>query len=172
MKIKVQPWTIAGRVASYKLKEFEPCCHFTDIDSLASLSVAQDDNPYADNFGDAKLGVYLTTVDDIEGDESRPTYRIDYCPFCGEKIEIEELPPLDMTRLRADISKEIAEAEEARTLSNQRLVYESERLRKLRQAMSRLTKTDNFPPFEGGVFFEEDVEGNYELERRAREDYK
>lgn len=94
MKIKVEKWiTDEYGDTSYKIKEIHKCC-----DKLINSKNITINNEYCENeiyCGDNSYSVKL--VREVEESipwehdtETRHYYgKIDFCPFCGEKIEIE-----------------------------------------------------------------------------------
>lgn len=100
MKIKVEKWIIDEyNDISYKIKSIEKCCN--KLTNSMNITI---NNEYCENenyCGDNTYSVKLVRKEE-EGipweDYTETNYyyeKIDFCPFCGEKIEIEFIGEID-----------------------------------------------------------------------------
>jgi DNA repair exonuclease SbcCD ATPase subunit len=94
MKIKVEKWiTDEYENKSYKIKSIEKCCD--KLTNSNNISINNDycegDNSYDDDSYSVKL--VRKEEEGIPWEDYMETNyyyeKIDFCPFCGEKIEIE-----------------------------------------------------------------------------------
>jgi hypothetical protein len=100
MKIKVEKWiTDEYGDTSYKIKSIEKCCN--KLTNSMNISInneyCEDDNYSDDNTYAVKLIRKEKETDPWE-DYSQTNYyyeKIGFCPFCGEKIEIEFIGEVD-----------------------------------------------------------------------------
>jgi hypothetical protein len=92
MKIKAEKWIIEKGVTSYKLKSIEKCC-----DKLInSKNICLNDKYIADNIEGYRYSVRLFRTEDLEENWVDYHYEtIEYCPFCGEPINIEIIDEVD-----------------------------------------------------------------------------
>ena len=95
MKIKVEKW-ITGEYEndiSYKIKSIEKCCDkLTNSNNISINSeYCEGDNSYDDNSYSVKLVRKEEEQEPYENYTNTCYYyeKIDYCPFCGNKIEVE-----------------------------------------------------------------------------------
>ncbi len=95
MKISVEKWTIDENVF-YKTLKIEKCCdrvitseNITLNNEYCENDTYSDDNEYA-----VKL---VRNEHEYDGYDETYYEKIDYCPFCGEKIEIDIVNTVDKT---------------------------------------------------------------------------
>ena len=102
MKIKVEKWTFdASR--SYRIVQSEKCC-----DKILNSEVIVLNDDY-ENGDDSDYGVKLERYEhywDYEDEINQYTYEpIKYCPYCGEKIEINIVNTIDKTEEYLELIK-------------------------------------------------------------------
>ena len=94
MKIKVEKWITDGYGdTSYKIKEIEKCCDKLTNSKNISINAkyCEGDNSYEDDSYSVKLVREVEESIPWEHDAETNFYyeKIDFCPFCGDKIKIE-----------------------------------------------------------------------------------
>jgi hypothetical protein len=108
MKIKVEKWIIDDNT-SYKILSIEQCCDKIIKSENISINNELDDfNPYyKDNTKDINYSVKLIK-NEYGYDGRNDTYyeTINYCPWCGEKIEIEIINTIDKTEEYKSLQQE------------------------------------------------------------------
>ena len=96
MKIEVSKWTFDGNT-SYKILNIKECC--SKLTNSMNISINTDFDEFDDLHSDEQE--YSVKLVNVEYDEEvGDTYRhekIDFCPFCGEPIEIKIIEELDKT---------------------------------------------------------------------------
>ena len=98
MKIKVEKWITDGTI-SYKIISIEKCCDKLIDSKVTSINTAYDRYQCYDYGNDYIYSVKLVQEEyDYDGyiDE---TYNeeINYCPWCGSRIEVEIVNTIDKT---------------------------------------------------------------------------
>lgn len=106
MKIEVSKWTFDGNT-SYKILHMEECCNKLTNSMNVSINDGYDE---FSNYDEQEYSVKLTKIvyDEDIGDVYRYE-KINFCPFCGEPIEI-------------NIVEEVDKTEEYKLLKNKRKV--------------------------------------------------
>lgn len=103
MKIKVIKQIVRDKdcseydIVSYKIKSIEKCCD----DIINNPAIELSSQPF--DYNEELYGVYLKQgyIDSIPYEDYDTMeynyYKIDYCPFCDEKIEIEIIEEINVT---------------------------------------------------------------------------
>ena len=112
MKIKVEKWIVDDKYndVSYKILSIVPCCNkLTKSKNISINNKYSEDDIYSD---DNTYSVKLIRKEE-EGipweDYSETNFyyeKIDYCPFCGEKINIEFVGEINKTEEYNKLEKE------------------------------------------------------------------
>lgn len=112
MKIKVEKWIIDGEV-SYKVLNIERCCDKLINSKNTRLNKAYDEHGCYDYDSEEDYSVKLFRKEewtDWEDTFSENYYeKIDYCPFCGEKIIVEIVNEIDKTGEYKELQKQRSE---------------------------------------------------------------
>jgi hypothetical protein len=102
MKIKVEKWIVDGTI-SYKIVSIDKCCDKLVNSSLTSINTAYDRYQCYDYGNDNIYSVKLINIESTYDSEDRDYYNetnyeeIEFCPWCGEKIEIEIVNTINKT---------------------------------------------------------------------------
>lgn len=100
-----------GRVSTYKYLPFKYCCdklkNFEHIEFCAELD-GIDSNDGIDDEDNVipRFAFYVEEPQAWEEDTWPTYYKIDYCPFCGEKINIKVTNDIDKSALYEKYNKE------------------------------------------------------------------
>lgn len=94
MKIEAEKWIIDD-MESYKILNITKCCDKLIKSENICLNSQYDEHEFYDN---AEYSMKLQRdQNDYDGDLITYYEKIDYCPFCGEKIQIEFTKEVDKT---------------------------------------------------------------------------
>ena len=100
MKIELEKWIIDGSVA-YKIANLEKCCD----DIINSENIDLVNNSYEISEDNCFINL-IEKIYDYDGYEDQNYEKINYCPFCGEPIEIKIISTIDKTEEYNQLSKE------------------------------------------------------------------
>lgn len=136
---------------SYKYKPFEHCCDeiqndkaivFTGED-LVHSNDCWDDGRYVPRFCASHTEIITSYEDEWEKTDNYP---IQFCPYCGEKIEIEVVDEIDVSDKYNELSKQRDELWKKcqRTDSKKREVELRERVGKLDKQINGLYLLDEW----------------------------
>ncbi len=143
---------------SYKICDCKYCCD--GIKKLPGINfyfeeTNNTDNPIEDNYGyGLDLGVMLEKVSEYHdwGDTftEKYYYKLNYCPICGEKIEIEIVDNIDVTKEYEELSKERDEIHKKymKTDSKKKSRELELQRRELDRKINDFYYTDNLPNME------------------------
>lgn len=122
MKIDVEKWMVRSKktqlmnIVSYKVLNKEFCCdgikclpvdlHYTCPENIDLYELNEDDNGL--RFG-LMLDELYTWYDGDDTQEDIRYYLIDYCPMCGEKIEIDIIREIDKTDEHSNLKSQYEE---------------------------------------------------------------
>jgi len=139
MKIEVEKWTFEDCV-SYKMINFVRCCD--KIDKFPCICL---DNQSEPEIRDFSYGAFIKT---LEYPETKTTYhKIDCCPFCGEKIEV-EIPKKTNKNNEYKLLKTeryLLTKERMATDSISKMNEINEKIRKIDEEIDYFYKSDDFP---------------------------
>lgn len=106
MEIKVEKWIVDGNV-SYKILSIDKCCDKLINSKNTTINNGLDE---FNNYYDEDQDSYSVKIarDEYDYDGWNDTYyeAINYCPWCGSRIEIEVINVIDKTEEYLSLRKE------------------------------------------------------------------
>lgn len=142
MNIKVEKWEFDGK-RSYKILELTKCC-----DKITKSEVVTLRDEY-ENGDDSDYSVKLIEDQEavLSGDDDWYSYeRINFCPFCGEKIDIEIVNTIDKTEEYLELKQDRSELWEKcrKTDSKKKESQLREQIYELDKKINEMYVNDNF----------------------------
>lgn len=111
MEIKVEKWIVDGNV-SYKIVSIDKCCDKLVNSRITSINTAYDRYQCYDYGNDNIYSVKLIDDENEYDSEDGGYYNetsyeeIQYCPWCGSRIEIEIINTINKTEEYKSLQKE------------------------------------------------------------------
>ena len=144
MNIKVEKWEFDGE-RSYKILELTKCCDKITKSNVVTLTEDYEngnDTDYSVKLADMRI----QWVDFDDWDEYYTYERINFCPFCGEKIDIEIVNTIDKTEeyLELKLQRDGFWAKANKTDSRKREATLREQAYELDKKINEFHINDNF----------------------------
>lgn len=144
MNIKVEKWEFDGE-RSYKILELTKCCDKITKSNVVTLTEdyeSGDDTDYSVKLADMRVQWF----DFDDWDEYYLYEKISYCPFCGEKINIEIINTIDKTEeyLELKLQRDGFWAKANKTDSRKREARLREQTYELDKKINEMHINDNF----------------------------